>query len=92
MVLLHPGDVRIVRWIARIYDLNSIAAGGALLCFMVMFGLLTDAVGGLMFPLALPSMALEGSPWGIWMLSPLYLLPVRLLAGRVLADRERTAT
>ena len=47
MVLLHPGDVRIVRWIARIYDLNSIAAGGALLCFMVMFGLLTDAVGGL---------------------------------------------
>lgn len=68
-------------WVVRIYTLNAIVVAVGLACFMVMFGILTASLSdGLMFPLALLNMAAEGSPWGIWMLSPLYLLPIAMLA------------
>jgi hypothetical protein len=87
-----PRDVaNLARWVARLYDLNAVAAAVALLCFMVMFGNLTDPIGGLMFPMALPSMAIEGSAWGIWMVSPVYLLPVRLLCRRAFAEHRAAA-
>jgi hypothetical protein len=78
--------VNFARWAVRLYNLNTIAAGACLACFMIMFGLLTDVTGGLLFPMALPSMAIEGNIWAFWMLSPVYLLPIRLLGRRLLAE------
>jgi len=68
-------------WVIRIYRLNAIAVGVGLTCFMVMFSILTASFeNGLMFPIAVFSMAAEGDLWGIWLLSPLYLLPIAMLA------------
>jgi hypothetical protein len=70
-------------WLIRALSLNAIAAGAALICFMIMFAILSgSAWAGLSFLIALPSMVLEGDGWGIWMLSPLYLLPFHLFIRR----------
>lgn len=74
---------RTVDWFARIYMLNAWIVAAALCCFMVMFAILTESVfAGLAFPIALVSMAVERDPWGLWMLSPIYLLPFLMLARR----------
>lgn len=68
-------------WVMRIYMFNAFAVAVGLAGLMVIFGILTASlVDGLMFPMAVFSMATEGSPWGIWMLSPLYLLPIAVVA------------
>jgi hypothetical protein len=72
---------RAATWVLRIYTLNAVVVAACLACFMLGFGILTDSiVAGLLFPVALLSMAREGSGWGLWMLSPLYCLPIALLA------------
>lgn len=77
-------------WLARMYMLNAIIVAVVLLGFMVMFGILSGSLAaGFAFPLALASMAAERDAWGLWMLSPLYLLPILLLARQ--QQRRRTA-
>jgi len=86
MSLVQNDNLKIARWVVRLYNLNAIAAGVTLACFMLMFGLLTDFVSGLLFPMALPNMVIEGNVWGFWMLSPVCLLPVRLICRRLLPE------
>lgn len=88
MASVKNDRAKLARWVVLIYNLNAIAAGATLLSFMLMFGLFTNFLGGLLFPAALPSMILEGSVWGFWMLSPVYLLPARLLCRRILAEQK----
>jgi hypothetical protein len=61
----------------QVYVANAVAVAFTLTVFMIGFGVMTSSVAaGLTFPIALPSMALEGDFWGIWMLSPIYLSPI----------------
>ncbi|WP_267396571.1 MULTISPECIES: hypothetical protein [unclassified Sphingomonas] len=77
-IQLHRGTAF---WVVRFYTLNAVAVAVCLICFMVMFGILTASLrNGLTFPLAVFSMAAEGSLWGVWMLPPFYLLPIAILA------------
>ncbi|MDJ0276052.1 hypothetical protein QLH51_04440 [Sphingomonas sp. 2R-10] len=80
------------KWLVRIYTINAIAAASVLCCFMMMFGILSGSLAAaLTFPLALASMATERDIWGIWMLSPLYLLPIYIIARRSARQRATAA-
>lgn len=75
--------------VTRLYIVNAIAVAVVLCCWMVTFGILAGSVAaGLAFPLVVPSMAAEGSGWGVWMLSPLYFVPA-LLLGRENSRKRR---
>jgi hypothetical protein len=54
-----------------------------------MFGILTESVtAGLTFPLAILSMAVEGDPWGVWIIGSLLLTIVWLLSSTLLRLRN----
>ena len=55
----------------------------------MMFGILTASVtAALMFPVAILSMAVEGEPWGLWIIGSVILAFVWFLSSRLLRLRN----
>ena len=72
------------RKLSLLVQINLIAALFAAVVLSTMFGIVTGSItAGLMFPMALVSMAAEGEPWGLWIIGSLVLTVVWLASTRL---------
>ena len=78
-----------VRMVSLFVFINLIAALIAAAVLSLMFAILAGSVkAGLMFPLAILSMATEGDPWGVWIIASLALTFVWLASSQLLRSRN----
>jgi hypothetical protein len=79
----------VLRTVSLLVLINLVAALIAAAVLSTMFGILTESVtAGLTFPLAILSMAVEGDPWGVWIIGSLLLTIVWLLSSTLLRLRN----
>jgi len=77
-------SVTFIRIARSIIFTNLVISVMALMVISMMFGILTGSVwSAIVFPLALLSMAREGSFWGIWILSSLIVGMVWFIVERL---------
>lgn len=70
-----------VLWVLRIYTFNAIGVAFGLACFVAALWAISGSLAaGLLLPIAILSLAAEGNLWSIWVLSPIYLMPIVLTA------------
>lgn len=78
-----------LRTLSLLILINLIAALIAAVILSAMFGALAGSVtAGLIFPLAILSMAAEGDPWGVWIIASLALTALWVASSRLIRPRK----